>query len=247
MESTKLFKIALLTIWSLAWSVLSQSCFGPKYSWADVGIGPKYYWGQSIPQAKMCLGPKYAWGQSECGAKWSSGPNWLWACQGTAQSYNIILVLNSSTINNLIKSKQTKPNQTKPNQTKPNYWCFHLIFHFRVILNRLARFTWKLSCNGQLKRSRPRPFGSSKKKMGVSPSNSVVVRWSDASTKSTLTNSWPLFSVSPPSVHIAVTLFGAWANRAISAKFAYVWSTSAVTSSSRQSVLESKNWQSLTM
>ena len=124
---------------------------------------------------------------------------------------------------------------------------FHLIFHFRVILNRLARFTWKLSCNGQLKRSRPRPFGSSKKKMGVSPSNSVVVRWSDASTKSTLTNSWPLFSVSPPSVHIAVTLFGAWANRAISAKFAYVWSTSAVTSSSRQSVLESKNWQSLTM
>ena len=55
-------------------SVLGQSCFGPKYIQAKVGIGPNYYLGWSIPRAKMCLWPKYALGQSECGAKLGVSP-----------------------------------------------------------------------------------------------------------------------------------------------------------------------------
>ena len=49
--------------------VLGAKCIGPKYFRAEVGIGPKYYWGQSIPHVEMCLGLKYAWGQSGLGAK----------------------------------------------------------------------------------------------------------------------------------------------------------------------------------
>ena len=49
--------------------VLAPKYIGPKYFWAQVGTGLKYYWGQIIPRTKMCLGPKYAWGQSGLGAK----------------------------------------------------------------------------------------------------------------------------------------------------------------------------------
>ena len=56
---------------------IRPKCIVPKYFRAEVGIMAKYYWGQSIPWAEMCLGPKYAWSQSECGAKVFLGPNWV--------------------------------------------------------------------------------------------------------------------------------------------------------------------------
>ena len=57
--------------------VTENLVLGAKYFRTEVGIGPKYYWGRSIPQVEMCLGPKYTWGQSECGAKVVLGPNWV--------------------------------------------------------------------------------------------------------------------------------------------------------------------------
>ena len=53
----------LLTICSSGQSVLDQSCFGLKDFQTEVGIGPKYHWGRSIPWAELCLGPKYVWSQ----------------------------------------------------------------------------------------------------------------------------------------------------------------------------------------
>jgi hypothetical protein len=63
--------------WKFGRSVLGRSCLGPKYFQAKVGIGPKYYWGWSIPQAKTC-----ASGRSMLGAKVSVGPKWSWGQTG---------------------------------------------------------------------------------------------------------------------------------------------------------------------
>ena len=41
--------------------VLRPKCIGPKLFKAEVGIGSKYYWGRSVPWAKMCLGLIFQW------------------------------------------------------------------------------------------------------------------------------------------------------------------------------------------
>ena len=53
-------------------SVLGQSCFRLKYIWAEVSMGPKYYWGWSILWAEVChicLGPMWVRGLSGLWAK----------------------------------------------------------------------------------------------------------------------------------------------------------------------------------
>ena len=79
MEGQNWWKMTLLKLWSPGWSLLGQSCLGPKCFRAEVGTGPKCSLGWSILQAEVCFGPKYALGRSECGAKAISGPNWVWA------------------------------------------------------------------------------------------------------------------------------------------------------------------------
>ena len=56
MDSTKWH---FWTFWFSAQSVLAQSFF-----WAKVGIGPKYYWGQSECRPKVVLGPNWVWADS---------------------------------------------------------------------------------------------------------------------------------------------------------------------------------------
>ena len=75
MEGPSCLKMKLLTIWSSGQSVLDQNCFGLKDFQTEVGIWPKYHWGQSILWAELCLELEYVWGQSECGAKVVLGPH----------------------------------------------------------------------------------------------------------------------------------------------------------------------------